>query len=657
MRVKYMKEKMCRHCGTKENLRTNKNGVIYNCCRHCYETIEVPDQIRKANESIIAKYGVSDLGQLRQKRSKDTPPKQKEKKIITCKYCGTTENLVVAVTKKRTITFHTCKEHWEQYQKDKYEIRKKSNKEKFGVEQPLQNSEIKSKFKQTINSKSFEEKNSINKKREQTNLDRFGVTNPNKLKEFSDKRKSTLLEKYGVSHPMESSEFREKQKKTLLRNFGVDNPLKSKEIRDRVKKTNLEKYGSVCPLNNETVKLKSKKTLKDNYDVTIPMKSTVVKKRVQETNIEKYGSVSPFGNKVVQRKSQVTSRERYWNLFVQLLTQKKLVPLFEKEDYINTFDKEFTYKCLRCDSEVKTTEITVQRISCGCLKGRSSYEDDIAEWLTTQGISTIDKNKPFYENNKKKFEIDVFLPDLYIGIEYNGLYWHSNLYIDKIYHQDKCIYFKNKGIRLIQIFENEWADKQDIVKSLIRNNLKLNKVIYARECSTKILSDVEAKMFLEINHLAGHAPAKLHVGLIHKNAIVAIGSFGKPRYKTSEEWELIRFCSLCGVTVVGGFDKILSFFEKSVVPKSIVSYIDLRYFDGHGYINNGFSQERITTPNYFYFHPNKTTGLFSRIAFQRHKLAGKLKVFDPTLSEAENMYLNGYLKIYDAGNLKMVKTY
>ena len=161
--MRKIKEKVCRHCGTKEDLRTNKNGVIYNCCKHCYKTIEVPNQIKKANESITAKYGVSDLGELRQKRLKDNPPKQKEKKIITCKYCGTTENLVVTVTKKRTITFHTCKEHWEQYQKDKYETRKKTNIEKFGVEQPLQNNDIKNKFKQTIHSKSSEEKESINK--------------------------------------------------------------------------------------------------------------------------------------------------------------------------------------------------------------------------------------------------------------------------------------------------------------------------------------------------------------------------------------------------------------------------------------------------------------------------------------------------------------
>jgi len=652
-----MKEKMCRHCNTKENLRTNKNGVIYNCCKHCYETIEIPDQIRKANESIVAKYGVSNLGKLRQKRSKDNPPKKKEKKIVSCKYCRTIENLVVTITKKRTIAFSVCKDHWEQYQKDKYEARKKSNKEKFGYEQPLQNNDIKSKFKQTINSKSLAEKEGINKKREQTNLEKFGVTNPNKLKEFTERRKNTMLEKYGVENPMHSSELRERQKNSLIESIGVDNPLKSEEIKNQIKKTNQELYGSNCPLGNKEIQIKSKKTLENNYGVTHPMHSAIIKDKLKKTNIERYGCENAFGNKDVQRKSQITSRGRYWNLFVELLTQKKLAPLFKKEEYVNTFDKNFTFKCLRCDNEFKTTEITVQRIYCGCLQARSSYEDEIIDWLISQGIVDIDKNKSYYENGKKRFEIDVFLPKYSLGLEFHGLYWHSNLYVEKMYHRDKWVYFKNQGIRLIQIFENEWINKQDIVKSLIKNNLKLNKVIYARECSTKILSEIESKMFLEINHLAGYTPARLHIGLIHKNSIVAIASFGKPRYKTSEEWELIRFCSLCDITVVGGFDKILSFFEKNTNPKSIVSYIDLRYFDGHGYINNGFSQESITSPNYFYFHPNKTMELFSRIAFQKHKLKDKLKVFDPSLSESENMYLNGYLKIYDAGNLKMIKIY
>lgn len=160
-----------------------------------------------------------------------------------------------------------------------------------------------------------------------------------------------------------------------------------------------------------------------------------------------------------------------------------------------------------------------------------------------------------------------------------------------MYHRDKCLYFKNKGISLIQIFENEWENKQDIVQSLIRNKLKINKVLYARDCSVQTLSDIESKIFLEINHLSGHTPSKINISLSYNNSIVALGTFGKSRYSKQEEWELLRFCSLCNTTVVGGFNRILSYFEKNVNPKTLVSYIDLRYFNGNGYKECNFIQK------------------------------------------------------------------
>jgi len=605
-----MKEKMCRHCGTKEDLRTNKNGVIYNCCRHCYETIEVPDQIRKANESIVAKYGVSDLGELRQKRSKDTPPKQKEKKIITCKYCGTTENLVVTITKKRTISFHACKEHWEQYQKDKYEVRKKSNKEKFGVEQPLQNNDIKSKFKQTINSKSSEEKNSINKKREQTNLDKFGVTNPNKLKEFSDKRKSTLLEKYGVSHPMESAEFRERQKKTLLKNFGVDNPLKSKEIRDRVKKTNLEKRG-----------------------VEYPSQSLEVQNKVRKAK-----------------------RIVYWDIFVILLKQKNTLPLFTKEEYIDATG-ELTYKCLKCNSVFKSEGTAPQRITCSCYHRKSLYEYEIEDWLRSLNIENIKPNERLFEKGEGNFEIDVYLPNYNLGIDFNGLYWHSNVYQRSTYHREKYIFFKKKNISFIQIFESDWLSNKDVVKSIILNKLSSSEKIQARKCTVSDVPEKDYMRFLSEHHLQGYASASIKLGLFFNNELVFVMSFGKPRFSEKKGFEIIRSCSKKGYLIIGGFDKLLSYFENTYAPEKLISFIDVRYFNGNSYKASGFILEHHTDPNYYYFDPKNPTALFSRIAFQKHKLAGKLKVFDPALSESENMYLNGYLKIYDAGNLKMVKNY
>ena len=97
-------------------------------------------------------------------------------------------------------------------------------------------------------------------------------------------------------------------------------------------------------------------------------------------------------------------------------------------------------------------------------------------------------------------------------------------------------------------------------------------------------------------------------------------------------------------------------FEIEYAPKKIISFVDVRYFTGNSYKN--FINTDLTQPNYFYFKDkDKTLTLWSRVKFQKHKLKDKLEIFDSNLSEYENMLNNGYLRIFDAGNLKMVKNF
>ena len=62
-------------------------------------------------------------------------------------------------------------------------------------------------------------------------------------------------------------------------------------------------------------------------------------------------------------------------------------------------------------------------------------------------------------------EIDIYLPELKIGFEFNGLYWHSELFKDKNYHLDKTKYFKENGIRIIHVCAyRDWeTDRKSVV--------------------------------------------------------------------------------------------------------------------------------------------------------------------------------------------------
>ena len=65
------------------------------------------------------------------------------------------------------------------------------------------------------------------------------------------------------------------------------------------------------------------------------------------------------------------------------------------------------------------------------------------------------------------YELDIYIPSKKIAIEYNGLIWHSEKFKGKVfnYHLNKTENCEKIGIRLIHIFEDEWNEKKEIIKS------------------------------------------------------------------------------------------------------------------------------------------------------------------------------------------------
>lgn len=245
-------------------------------------------------------------------------------------------------------------------------------------------------------------------------------------------------------------------------------------------------------------------------------------------------------------------------------------------------------------------------------------------------------------------ELDILLPELKLAIEVDGLYWHSEEYKDKWYHLEKTLETQSKGFRLIHIFENEWRTKKEIVKQRLSHIIcKYNKKIYARQCTIREISYLQAKEFIEKTHIQGAAVSSVNIGLFYKEELVAVQTYAKARFSKDCEWELIRACSK--YLIVGGVSKLFKYFLEKYSPKSVVSYCDLRWNTGISYEKAGFLLDSISEPNYWYFKDAYT--LYSRIAFQKHKLVDKLATFDPSLSERDNMSINGYKRIYDCGNL------
>lgn len=294
------------------------------------------------------------------------------------------------------------------------------------------------------------------------------------------------------------------------------------------------------------------------------------------------------------------------------------------------------------------------------LQSKYSCPKCVAEFSISEGEEQI---KEFIESFYKgkiiqsdrqildKREIDVFIPELKLGIEYNGMYWHNELFVNRSYHLSKLKLANKKGIRLIQIFENEWQNKREIVQSRLKCIMGFNDKIYARKTKIIEITNNDKKEFLENTHIQGNDASTIHYGLEYDNKIVAVMTFGKSRFNAKEDWELMRFSSALGVNVTGGASKLFHHFLKHY-NGSIVSYADKCWSNGNLYDKLGFSLDKETEPGYIYYNI-KTKDIINRMQAQKHKLK-KLDTFEEELSESDNMKKMDYFRIYDCGNLRYV---
>ena len=284
----------------------------------------------------------------------------------------------------------------------------------------------------------------------------------------------------------------------------------------------------------------------------------------------------------------------------------------------------------------------------------SHYEDEICDFIESLGIYDIERGNRDILNGQ---EIDIYIPSHKFAIEFNGTYWHSELYKDKKYHQNKSIAGFKAGIHILHIFEHEWLNptKKEMIKDIIINKLTQNKlVLYAKRCHVEHVNSKEAIDFTNKYHLQGGIGAEIRYGLYLDNELIGLMTFGRPRFNKEAEFELIRLIWKSGVNVVGGAEKLFKAFITEYKPSSIISYCDISKFNGAVYFKLGFrmNPKEITPPNYVWVNP-KTMDVLTRYQTQKHKLieAG-FGIEEDT--ESSIMNKRGYIKVYDSGNAKFI---
>jgi hypothetical protein len=209
---------------------------------------------------------------------------------------------------------------------------------------------------------------------------------------------------------------------------------------------------------------------------------------------------------------------------------------------------------------------------------------------------------------------------------------------------------KEKGIKLITIFSDQWVHKKDIV--LRRLSAKLNIItdkIGARKTIIKELSKIEEKSFFLATHIQGYNPSRVCYGLFENDELVAAMSFKKVRYHSKElspnDWELLRFSTT--KIVSGGASKLFKHFVKTHNPIKIISYSDNDWNDGNVYCSLGFDLSGYSKPSYWYADVNKDKR-YHRFNFRKKE--GDLDM--PEQDRVMNKF--GYMRFWDTGNTRWI---
>ena len=483
---------------------------------------------------------------------------------------------------------------------------------------------------------------------------RYSVDNPFQLESVKEKIKKTLKSKYGVEHPMQLAETKEKIKQTCIDKYGVTSYNKTAEFVQKIKKTNLDRYGVEFSLQSEDVRNKGKLTLMKKYGVEYSSQTKEMREKTIQTCLSKWGFHSNSLSDESKQKFRQTSFEKYGvdNPMKSDMLRKRYKVANDPFHLRYLHSGTSVFKCDRMqdhDFEISTSLYLSRKIHnttlctvCNPINNRySDREERLYEFIREI------YNGEVIRNYRDKIEIDIYIPEFKLGIEFNGIYWHSEEYKERDFHLKKTEYFLSKDIRIVHIWEDDWQNSSEIIKSQIRNWLGLTeKRIFARNCEVKEITDKKmAYQSMELWHIQGGDNSQIRIGLYFDNELISVMSFNRfeGRKKLDDKsWNLSRFCTKLNCNVIGGGSKMLKYFISKYNPNRIISYADRCWSTGNLYNKLGFSIVSITRPDYKYVFKSKRV---HKSNFRKGKRAKET-------TESEFIKQKSIMRIWDCGKIK-----
>jgi hypothetical protein len=450
-------------------------------------------------------------------------------------------------------------------------------------------------------------------------------------------------------------ETKRKRKNTLLEKYNVDNIAKLDSVKEKTKETNLKKYGHVSTFQSEKVREKWKKSIKEKYGVDHVFQLDSVKEKIKDTMNDKYGDhytkteyykdkLDEIGFSTIIKKKKLEKHKKFFQEngyeFLEI-KDYRLFKLKKGDDIFEIYWDTFINR-LENGYEISTNKNPLY------YTGKSNSEMELLDWLKSvykDNIKTSDRS--ILEGK----ELDIYLSDIKVAIEFNGIYWHSELNKNKDHHYSKTVSCENNGIHLIHVWEDDWQYKKEIIKSIILNKIgNIKNKIYARNCIIKEVSSKNAEQFLNKNHIQGMAKSSIRYGLYYNEELVSLMTFGYRYINSEKKYELIRFCNKVNTNIPGSGSKLFKhFLNNNKEHKNIISYSDRSIFDGNLYEKLGFKNDGETKLNYWWVLDKKR---FHRFTFNKKRLMKE--GYDPHMTEKEIMYKRGAYRIWGCGQIRWV---
>lgn len=252
-------------------------------------------------------------------------------------------------------------------------------------------------------------------------------------------------------------------------------------------------------------------------------------------------------------------------------------------------------KCPICGAPITTFHKSTHCYATHCNEHLYEINSSVGELELKTFIESLGFHTEINRDILSGQEIDCYIPELKIGFEYNGCYFHSSECKAKDYHYKKKEAAAVAGVDLYFIWEDNWQNQKAVIQSLIKSKLGCtSRRVYARKCEIREIGYAEAKDFLTENHLHGYCVATYKLGLFYENELVAVMTLGKSRFN-KDEMEIIRFANKLDTTVIGAASKLFRYFQRKYLDnRRCISFAHNDISNGNMYERLGFVKESVS---------------------------------------------------------------